>query len=660
MCRLARILAAALLATLPVAAASSWPDDPQAEMDVRLHPDDGRLEGRLTLQLPDEGPFSLAVGPGYRIDEVALDAGSAEKLGQRGVILRPGEATEARLRWSGEPGEESRGAHLRPEGAWLAAEAGWYPRPAERRTGYRLNVTVPEPLQVVAEGTRVDERISDGLRRVEFRHPAPARGITLFAGEWEQRSRSVRHGTVHTFFPEHLAEHHDLYLEKTGAYLDEYSDWIGPPPHETYSVVAAPYPVGLAFAGFTALGEQVIPLPFIPETSLPHEVVHNWWGRGVYTDYDEGNWNEALTYYMGDYHQAAQRDTEQAQRLRGDWLRSQAALPDAADYPLSEFRHNRGTVDEIIGYQRGAQLFHTLRRSLGEAAFDQAVRRFYARHAHQEASWSELETAFAGAAEDEGADAETVPALFEWFLSATRAPDLELDERTLEVAHEGDDRFRIRVDIAWDEDGYPVSVPVVLKGEDGRLDERDIRLQPGERTRIEFTSETAPRYLQADPDHHLYRQLALGEGVSILRDTLLAESVTLVASWDGLEAAAERALRGEVEPGAPDRDRPLLIVGPREAVSEHLEAIKACVTDRIRPVDRSPVAWASTTGGGQPLIALAAEDAEEAREALQRLARYGRHSYVGFGSGHDAETGLYNPADRHGLRLPLADQLDAD
>ncbi|ABM62208.1 M1 family metallopeptidase [Halorhodospira halophila] len=656
-----RILAALLLAALPAAAVAAWPDTPQAEMDVRLHPEDGRLEGRMALRLPDEEPLSLAVGPGFRIDQTELTAGRVETLGQRGVILHPDEATEARLRWSGEPDGQGRGSHLHTEGAWLEAAAGWHPRPASRRMGYRLIIAVPEPLQVVAEGTRAEEQSEDGLRRVEFHHPAPALGIALFAGEWQHRTREARHGTVHTFFPETLAEHHETYLERTAAYLDEYSEWIGPPPHETFSVLATPYPVGLAFAGFTALGEQVIPLPFIPDTSLPHEVVHNWWGRGVYTDYDDGNWNEALTYYMGDYHQALQRDIDEARRLRGDWLRSQAALPEVADYPLGEFRHNRGSADEIVGYQRGASLFHTLHRTLGEAGFDEAIRRFYEQQVHREAGWPDLEATFSDAAEADDAETETIQALFRWFLSATELPDLEMDERTLTVARDGDDRYRVEVEIDWDEEGYPVSIPVALKGDEGRLNEQEIHLQPGERTRIELASETRPRYLQADPDQHVYRQLALGEGVAILRDTLLAESVTLVSAWEDLEATANQALRGDVEPGEPDRDRPLLIVAPREAVGEHLEAAQSCITERIRPVDHDTVAWASTTGGGQPLIVLAAKDREQARQALQRLARYGRHSYVGFGSARgDAETGLYEPADRHGLRLPLADQFDGD
>ena len=36
-------------------------------------------------------------------------------------------------------------------------------------------------------------------------------------------------------------------------------------------------------------GFAVLRLPFIPYTSLPHEILHNWWGNGVWVDYAGGN-----------------------------------------------------------------------------------------------------------------------------------------------------------------------------------------------------------------------------------------------------------------------------------------------------------------------------------------------------------------------------------
>ena len=45
----------------------------------------------------------------------------------------------------------------------------------------------------------------------------------------------------------------------------------------------------------------MIRLPFIPYTSYRHEILHNWWGNGVYVDWEEGNWCEGLTSYGADH-----------------------------------------------------------------------------------------------------------------------------------------------------------------------------------------------------------------------------------------------------------------------------------------------------------------------------------------------------------------------
>ena len=651
------IAALLLLAGCALAGPVAASGHPQADITARIAPSAGRLEGEMRLTLPDTEPLPLSLGPGFELTEAEIANGEVERVGQRGVVLRPATAGAATRRWSGAPPGSAR-SYIGDRGAWLGDQAGWYPHPTRGRLGYELTVALPERLQAVASGSRRRDRVRDGQRRLVFTHEGPSLGITLLAGDWDKRAQETEYGTVYTLFPETLAGQHDTYLERTAAYLETYSEWIGEPPHETYTVAAAPFPVGLGFAGFTALGERVLTLPFIPGTSLAHEVVHNWWGRGVYTAPEQGNWSEGLTLYMGDYHQAARRAADEARRMRGDWLRSEAALPDTADYPLEAFHSNAGPYDEIVGYKRGAFLFHTLHRALGDSGFDRAVHRFYRAYRHREAAWEDLAAAFTEAARAEGRDPERIAALLDWFRTETELPRLVFDERTLTVTEKPGGGYRVAADLSWDAAGYPVRVPVTLTTEAGTAAHRTVALEPGETTRVTLASEAPPRYLRADPDYHVYRELVPGEGAAILRDTLLAESVTLVSEWDGLAGPARQALAGRVEPGEADRERPLLIVGPRQAVARTLEAVRACGMQRIRPVATSPVAWASTTGGGRPLIALAAESPDQARQALRRLGRYGRHSYVAFGAGHETETGLYEPTDRNALRLPLADQLE--
>ena len=58
---------------------------------------------------------------------------------------------------------------------------------------------------------------------------------------------------------------------------------------------------------FTLLGSRIIRFPFILQTSYPHEVLHNWFGNGVYIHPDSGNWAEGLTTYLADHLLSEQR-----------------------------------------------------------------------------------------------------------------------------------------------------------------------------------------------------------------------------------------------------------------------------------------------------------------------------------------------------------------
>ena len=129
----------------------------------------------------------------------------------------------------------------------------------------------------------------------------------------------------------------------------------------------------------TYLGIDVLRLPFIRDTSLGHEVLHNWWGNGVYPDYATGNWSEGLTTFMADHAYREQAGPEAARELRLGWLRDLAALDTGQDRPLREFTSRTHGSDQVVGYHKSAMLFLMLRDTIGAEAFDQGVRAFWAR-----------------------------------------------------------------------------------------------------------------------------------------------------------------------------------------------------------------------------------------------------------------------------------------
>ncbi|MBK1735898.1 hypothetical protein CKO15_11540 [Halorhodospira abdelmalekii] len=678
----------------PPSSAETWP---QATIAVTLNPAEGILKGALELDLKAPEPMTLTLGRGFEFLDVSIDSGAIEQPHARTVVLQPDAATTAQLTWRGTPLPQNRAAassaganvgttraFLDERGALLDVASGWYPRPAPRPFGYTLSVTLPATLQAVAEGERAQEQRQGPLRQLRFDHPQPAAGIMLVAGPWQMASRETQYGEVQTFFPEHLQHLSPRYLEQTAYFFDHYAEEIGPPSHRTYAVVAAPLPVGLAFAGFTYIGEQVLPLPFIPETSLAHEVAHNWWGRGVYTDWSQGNWSEAITQYMADYRQAGYRDEQE--RMRSDWLHDQAALPAALDYPLAAFRHKRSRIDDIVGYQRGAFLFHTLRRQFGDELFQEAVRSFYADHRHRWASWRDWERAFSEAAvttgegertESEIGAAETsIATLFDWFLTATGAPELRLErpraysacdnEPEAEACAETTVAYRLKADVVWDERGYPVEVPLRVTTA-AATEHHRIALAPGEHKSVRLELASRPREIALDPEQQLYRRLVGGERVPTLRQIMLAERVYLISEWPELAESLRPLLSGPLQVTQADQfDRrdPFIIIAPDATLAATLEELETCSLQRSAPMapteggnEVGAVAWASSGAAGQPVLAIQAADATAARTLLQRLEHYGRHSYVVLPDAADPEqrpqTGRFEPTERHPLRQPV-------
>ena len=107
-----------------------------------------------------------------------------------------------------------------------------------------------------------------------------------------------------------------LYLDLMGGYIDHYSRLIGNYPYAKFAVVENRWQTGFGMPSFTLLGSRVLRLPFIPYTSLPHEILHNWWGNGVWIDYENGNWSEGLTAYLADHWMKERRGKGSQYRLK--------------------------------------------------------------------------------------------------------------------------------------------------------------------------------------------------------------------------------------------------------------------------------------------------------------------------------------------------------
>ncbi|MCE9682035.1 M1 family metallopeptidase [Halomonas alkalisoli] len=618
-------------------------------LSIWLEPSSRRLQGEMIVRPPPRmGRFRLDTGLEVNealVDDKALLPEQAE-AGRYRLALPP-DAESVTLRWSGVLDTASGRSMVSPEGSLLSAGGGWYPQFA--RLGpfaLHIEVQVPDGQRAVATGSLVEVLYADNTGyRVRHGHPRTT-SIELAAGPWRERQQTVSGVRVRALFPAGLDDvHAENYLAHSGRYLTQFIERVGDYPYDSFTIAASPAPLGLAFPGFTLLGEQVIPLPFIPHTSLAHELMHAWWGAGVRVDYPSGNWSEALTTYLADYHLDERRG--EASETRRRWLIDLSALPDTFDRSLVDFRGDRDPALRLMGYQHGAMLFHMLRQRIGDEAFDAGIKRFAARHMHATASWDDLAAAFSEAANEDLRD----------FLDAWRhKPGRPALSMAAVERRETETGWQVEgvLDQAGDHAPWPLLVPVVAETRSGPV-RHDVALETRQ-ARFSLSYDAEPLSLTVDPDHDLLREL--DPVPFILRHVALHPESRLLVLPKALAAQGrewvQQALGRPLAPvGEPslEGEAPLLVLGSddevaiwlaEQALPEPSTALAARSEARMWTLPESRVVVVSAAEPGQ------------LRRLVASLRHHQHRSYlVQDAEGDTLEAGTW-PLDEAGLRVEFS------
>src|SRR5258708_28852397 len=111
---------------------------------------------------------------------------------------------------------------------------------------------------------------------------------------------------------------------------------LGPYPYSKFALVENFWETGYGMPSFTLLGEQVIRFPFILHSSYPHELLHNWWGNGVFVDLAGGDWCEGLTTHLP-VHLLSEQRAKDADHTRALLQRVDATLTPAHHSPPPSF-----------------------------------------------------------------------------------------------------------------------------------------------------------------------------------------------------------------------------------------------------------------------------------------------------------------------------------
>lgn len=654
---------------------------PALDLAVTLDPDQRRLEviaelpvsGRnFEFELHESLTVSEAVVAGRRIRPA--DAAAPRDGTRLWRLALPAGTRQLRITYAGTlPATEVHRDHRQvlsglppmaaPEGSFLAAGSGWYPQPQAALFAYRVRLSVPGEQRALVAGRLIDERlpIRAGDRyQAEFAFPQPTRGIDLMAGPWRIRERLMARESapalrLRTYFPADLDAEPGLaegYLSDSERYIARYSSLIGAYPHDAFSIVASPLPTGFGMPTLTYLGVDVLRLPFIRASSLGHEILHNWWGNGVYVDAQSGNWSEGLTTFLADYAYSEERSAAAARDMRLGWLRDAAALP-AADQPaLRDFRSRQHGAEAAIGYGKAAMLFLMLRDRIGEAAFRQGLRDFWQVQRFRQARWDDLRLAFERSS---GAD---LRAFFAQWLSSRQLPEVAVVDAVVSRYAAG---HRLRLTLRQHEPPIALRLPVEIAAGERRV-VRWVQFDEA-RAVVELDLDFRPEQLRLDPEARIWRRLEVSERPPILRRWIGAlKPRSIVLGGDAAFREAARVVVGqfferratplgwsELKAALATSESVMLIGTPTEvdaalAASGLPKASEALGKNGVRGSAR---VW---TIERVPLLAVVATDAAALRALVRPLPHYGGQSWLVFDGGRVVERGLW-PAQAAVIRV---------
>ncbi len=507
---------AVLWILFPAALGSAAQQTLHHSLEVEILHDTKTLRGMDTIHLPKgSSRLRVAFRPGARILGVE-GATHAHKEGvlhltieksdpsSRTVVLRYerifDDTFEAEPFSMDNPGQGVMGT-ITPDAAFFLAGSGWYPLILDDiPETFRVSVTAPKGIYAVMEG-RLEAHVDESERsRSIWSVARPSGPLAMFAGRYVIGERMHDKVRIATYFLPANTGLSTRYLDAVQRHIDRYEALHGPYPFAKFAVVENFFPTGYGFPSFTLLGSRVLRLPFIPDTSLRHEVAHCWWGNGVLVDATGGNWCEGLTTYVADYLSREELSLEEARGYRLRTLENYALLAAGTqDFALSTFRSRTNPTSQAIGYGKAMFVFHMMRQRIGDAAFWAALRDIYHERLYRKTNWGHFMDAFA---EHGGLSRHAVRSFHDQWITRPGALQLSINSPRV-VSAAG--RPLVEGKLIQKAPRFNVRVPVVVTG--SRVSRRENVTLDDATATFSIQMPEAPRTVAADPDFDVFRLL---------------------------------------------------------------------------------------------------------------------------------------------------------
>lgn len=606
---------------------------PEYLLEVSFDIPQSKIIGTAAFNVLPGQEISLSTGD-LSINEVMLNGQKVDVAVQEKVLkLKPLQSGELVIRYEGVfKGDNAVSTANYGVTESVISEKGvsltgiWYPQ-IHGLCRYRLKALLPPGYQAISEAERIEKSAENGGEAFTFDFPHPVDGINLVASSRYEEIRDTFNAIelYAYFFPEDR-ELATAYLAYTKKYLQQFENLIGPYPYKRFSIVENFLPTGYSMPTYTLLGQDVVRLPFIVETSLGHEILHQWFGNYVYIDYEKGNWAEGLTTYLADHRFEEQKGKgwEYRKQILIDY---ESYVNSRNEVALKDFRGRTDNASKAIGYGKAALIFHMLKNRAGEDAFITALREFVKEQQFRKASWEDIRAVFEKQLKND----------LEWFFKqwVDNAGLPAIDAHRIAVKQNGD-AYEASISIGQRGDVYMLDVPLTVSFPDGP-EKRQTVLIDKAKNNVTEQFDRMPEKIIIDGNYDIARHLDEDELPPVIARIIGAEQPVIAAAQD--DAAKYRSVievfkeRGAVERKAEElsdgdiKNATLIVLGKDNPLLKRLFSITGDDAGFTVIVKENP--WTPRKVIG----IINALSKEEADAASRKIFHYGKYSMLSFENG---------------------------
>lgn len=389
-------------------------------------------------------------------------------------------------------------------GVYLSSSSSWLPQfDLNCLIKYQLKVEINKDWKVLSAGDLISKTENNDKIIYNFESNNPIDDVFLIANKWTEFEITSNNVKLQALLLSPDSTLANKYLQATSNYLNLYEKLIGNYPYSKFALVENFWETGYGMPSFTLLGSQVIRFPWILYSSYPHELLHNYWGNGVFVNDTLGNWCEGITAYMADH--LMKEEQNQGKEYRQATLEKFTNyVNDGNDFPIKEFVNRNNSAQEAVGYGKVLMLNNMLRVNVGDSLFLAAYRKLYNDFKFKRASFYDIQKCF------ESVSGKDFSKFFTQWINRTGAPKIELENLKCELKN---NKYKLSFDLKQiqKEDEFDLNIPVYVLFNNDTNYFRDLVFMDTKAKSYSFEFEKRPAELLIDPQFNIMRRLDKSE-----------------------------------------------------------------------------------------------------------------------------------------------------